>query len=328
VTVQVDIHVRTMVPTDAPGLAACIRRCYGDSYMKRVMYQPAALAELVRASAYSGVVATAGADIVGHIGFNRPNPAATVVEAGTTVVDPEYRGAGLMNRLAQALSGIVVAEGATGFVHFPTTAHTVMQKASLSAGGCDTGVMLAYLPPDARDLTIGGTGNDRLAVTVVYQPLAESPAQAIFLPERYNSLIAGFAERLHLRRSAASGEAKPAGRTDVRQTSDAELGLERLAVHRIGEDIADVVLALALATDTTLIHVDLTMNQPDIHHAVEQLHQTGFAFAAWLPGWNESDVLRLQLVKDPTDGELHPILYSTNANNIATLIRNELQPVP
>lgn len=325
-TAHVDIEVRTMAPTDTPGLAACIRRCYGDAYTKRVMYQPAALAEMVRSRTYNGVVASAGADIVGHIGFSRPNPAATVVEAGTTVVDPNYRGAGLMTRLARALQDSVIAHGSVGFVHFPTTAHTVMQKASVSAGGYETGVMLAYLPPEARDVTIGGTGEDRLAVTVVYQPLIESPARTIFLPERYHSLIGAFAERLRLGRSAARNQANPSGATKVAQTTDVDRGLERLVVERIGEDIADIVHSATSVTDATVIHVDLMMNQPKIHHAVEQLHQSGFAFAAWLPGWNESDVLRLQLLKNSTDGERHPNLHSADANNIATLIRSELHP--
>ncbi len=123
------------------------------------------------------------------------------------------------------------------------------------------------------------------------------------------------------------GRANPDGVTRVLQTSDLDRGLERLAVERIGEDFADHVGSVTSATDATLIHVDLTMNQPEIHHAVEQLHQLGFAFAAWMPGWNESDVLRLQLLRNCTEGELHPNLYSDDANNIVNLIRSELDPV-
>jgi GNAT superfamily N-acetyltransferase len=321
---DVVISVRIMTPTDTPSLAACIRRCYGESYTKRVMYEPAALAAMVGTGVYNGVVATAGNDVVGHIGFDWPNPNATVVEAGTTVVDPNYRGSGLMKRLAQALRESVIAAGAVGFIHFPTTAHAVMQKASLSAGRHETGVMLAYLPPEARDLTIGGSGDDRLAVTVVYQPLADSPQREIFVPDRYANLIQGFAERLRLPRVASVTQAEPSGTTMIRQTPDLDRGLQRLTVEHIGEDLADVVRSAASTDSASLIHIDLAMNQPEIHFAVEQLRQSGFAFAAWMPGWATSDVLRLQLLKNPTDGELKPNLHSVDANNIAALIRNEL----
>ena len=318
------VNIRTMEPADAAGLSACVRRCYGNAYPKRVMYEPVALAEQVRLRAYSGVVATAGADIVGHIGYNRPNPAATVVEAGTTVVDAPYRGAGLMGRLASVLRDNIVAGGASGFVHYPTTAHTVMQKASLQSGGCETGVMLAYLPPQARDLTIGGSGEDRLAVTVVYEPLVEAPARAIFLPARYHDLIGNFAAHLQLRRTFSRIQTEPAGKTTIRRSAEMNGNLERLTIEHIGSDIADVVLTATAQSDASLIHVDLTMNQPEIEHAVAAALAAGFAFSAWLPGWNASDVLRLQLLRNPTANELHPVLYSPPANDLVAFIRSEL----
>jgi hypothetical protein len=314
-----EISIRKMEPVDAAGLAACIQRCYGDSYPKRFMYQPVELATRVRAGTYNGVVAIAGTEVVGHIGYNRPNPAATVVEAGTTVVDASLRGAGLMGRLAVVLRQSIVADGAAGFVHFPTTAHTVMQKASLQSGGCETGIMLAYLPSEARDLTIGGSGEDRLATTV------EAPARTIFVPDRYHDLIAGFADHLRLRRALmrTSGEAR--GETKVQSTVDMHRKLERLTVEQIGKDIAEVVASATATSGATLIQIDIPMDQPEICHAVEALRAAGFGFAAWLPGWNDSDVLRLQLLRGHTTSELHPVLYSPAANALAELIRGELE---
>lgn len=317
------ISVRRMEPADADGLSACIRRCYGDSYPKRVMYEPFALAEQLRSRAYNGVVAMVGTEIVGHIGFLRPTPVATIFEAGTTVVDTRFRGSGLMRRLAIELRENIIANDAIGFVHYPTTAHTVMQKASLASGGCETGVMLAYLPSEARDLTIGGSGEDRLAVTVVYQPLAKAPAREIFLPERYHDLVTSFAKSLGLCRISKHGVASLPGKTKVRLSTELDGYIDRLAVEHIGTDFAEVVATMA-TSDAPLIHVDLMMNQPEIEHAVNMLRANGYAFCAWLPGWNESDVLRFQFPKDLTSSELHPSLYSPHANDIVALIRSEL----
>ena len=319
-----EIDIRTMVPADAVGLAACIRRCYGNSYPKRIMYETSVLAEHIRTRDYNGVVATVGLEVVGHIGFNWPNPAASVVEAGTTIVDASYRGQGIMGRLALVLRDNIVANGAFGFVHFPTTAHTVMQKASVQSGGFETGLMLAFLPPTARDLTIGGSGEDRLAVTVVYQPLIEAPMHTIYLPDRYHALIADLTGHLQLRRCLSRAFEKPAGKTIVRSTAVKHQKLERLTVEYIGEDIAEIIVSATKETDAVLVHVDLGMDQPQIHDAVEALREAGFAFSAWLPHWNKSDVLRLQLLKNPTVGERHPTLHSHAANEIAALIRSEL----
>ena len=319
-----EIGIRAIQPADAAGLCACIQRCYGETYPKRVMYEPVVLAEQVRSRVYNGVVATAGATIVGHIGYRRPNPAATIVEAGTTVVDANYRGAGLMGRLASVLRETIIAEHASGFIHYPTTAHTVMQKASLQSGGCETGIMLAYLPSDARDLTIGGTGTDRLAVTVVYEPLAIAPAREVFLPDRYHDLIAGFTNQLQLRRTFTSVRTELTGQTKVRRTVDMNGDIDRLAFAHIGKDFADILGSAMANGSTRLVHVDLAMDRLELQHAVDALRAAGFAFCAWLPGWDGGDVLRFQLIRNPTTNELNPKLYSAPANDIGALVRTEL----
>jgi hypothetical protein len=322
---EVETNIRTMISADSVGLSDCIRRCYGNGYANQLMYEPTVLAEQLSSRAYRGVVAVRGTDVVGHIGYNFPTPSATVVEAGTTVVDPAHRGAGLLGQLAQALRENIIADGAVGFLHYPTTAHTVMQKASLKSGGWETGIMLAYLPPEARDIAIGGSGEDRLAVTVVYQPLAEALERVLFLPDRYGSLIMDFAKRLQLCRTSAGDHVNPTGATRIRQVTDQHSRRDCFIVDRIGDDLVERIVTAIEVSDAGVCHVDLSMDQPEVHHAVEQLRKLGFAFCAWLPGWSESDVLRLQFLKGSTTGELHPNLHSPAADQLALLIRSELQ---
>jgi hypothetical protein len=319
-----DVEVRPMTPADTQGVSDLIVRCYGDAYPKRVMYRPDELARLVRSRAYNGVVATTGAAVVGHIGYTWPTRAASVVEAGTTVVDPRCRGKGLMGRLAIAMAELLASEGAVGFTHFPTTAHPVMQRASLGAGGRETGIMLAYLPPDTRDLTIAALGEQRLAVTVVYQPVLESSAQSVYLPRRYAGQILGIADALGLRRSAARPFRTPTGESQLDRALDPSRGLERIAVDHIGADIAITVASVVASTPAGLVHVDLPMNDPGIDHAVEQLRSSSFAFAAWLPGWAGHDVLRLQHVAGWSEAELSPTLFSPEAEALMAVIRAEL----
>jgi len=319
-----DIEVRPMTPGDAQGVSGCIVRCYGDAYPKRVMYRPDEVALLVRSHAYNGVVAASGAEVVGHIGFTWPTSASTVVEAGTTVVDPGFRGQGLMRRLGLALAEALASEGAVGFVHFPTTAHQVMQRASLSAGGRETGVMLAYLPAETRDNAMGAVGQERLAVTVVYQPVLKAAPRDIYLPRRYDRLIRGFSDGLELSRSAAGPFRTPRGDNQLDSDFDASRGLLRISVGRIGADLATTAARVVAAHDAGLVHLDLPMDDPAIDHAVEELRRSSYAFAAWLPGWAAHDVLRLQLLVSPSDGELSPSLFSPEARALLAMIRTEL----
>ena len=315
--------VRPVVAADAPGLAALIERCYGDSYPKRVMYRPDELAALIEAGDFNGVVAEGDGAIVGHIGYSWPSREATVVEAGTTVVDPQWRGQGLMMNLAVALAGLIASDGASGFIHFPTTAHEVMQRASLGSGGRETGIMLTYLPPDTRDRT-AASGSGRIAVTVVYQPVAPAAAQELYIPARYEALILGLAESLGLGRSVAGPPVELAGTTEVTRAFEESRGLERVIVERIGSDIGARVKEIAGQSPATLIHADLPMGDPGIDHATGQLLELGFAFAAWLPGWGGRDVLRLQRIATPSSAELAPDLFSPEARGLMELIGTEL----
>lgn len=318
-----EIQVRPMTPGDAQGVSECIARCYGDAYPKRVMYQPEEVAMLVRSRSYNGVVAACGTEVVGHIGFTWPTTASTVVEAGTTVVDPGRRGQGLMGRLGLALGEMVAREGAVGFVHFPTTAHAVMQRASLSAGGRETGVMLAYLPAATGD-AVGAGGEGRLAVTVVYQPVGVARSQNNYVPRRYEGLLTNFADGLGLSRNVAEPLRTPSGDSRFDCVFDASRGLLRISVDRIGADLATAVASAVRSHAAGLVHVDLPMSDAALDHAVEELRLLSFAFAAWLPGWAGHDVLRLQHLPFLSDGELSPSLFSPDANALLTVIRTEL----
>lgn len=317
-------EVRPIRPDDAPMITQLVERCYADGYHKDVMYRPDELAGMIRSGSHNGVVAEAEGMVVGHMAYLWPNENATVVEAGITVVDPGWRGKGIMGRLAVAMGEMLAAGGAIGFVHYPTTAHEVMQRASLSSGGRETGIMLAFLPPETRDHSIAEGGDQRLAVTVVYQPILKSKPQAIFVPGRFEELLLGLAEELGLERTAAQPLRDPAGDTLLEVSPDASPGLEHIRVARIGTDVADRVTSSLAESDARVVHVDLPMNDPGIDYAAGQLKPAGFAYSAWLPCWDGHDVLRLQRIAEPSPLELNPSLFSPEAGFLMEVIRPDL----
>jgi hypothetical protein len=322
--VEPDIEVRMLRPDDSAGLAACIERCYGDSYLKRVLYRADDTAALIRGGDYAGVVAVAHGEIVGHIGHGKPTPAATVLEAGTTIVDPRLRGQGVMARMASEWAASLVAAGATGFIHFPTTAHTMMQRAATANGGRETGILLACVPESTRDRSLEAPGAGRLTVTVVYQPLAAAPAQSIFVPSLYRDRIGGLAEALQLDREILEPGDADAAASEIASSEDDARSLTSIVIERAGADLSDELAGLLARAETRLIHVDLAMNDPGIGAAVDVLRGNGFAYGAWLPGWRGHDVLRAQLVREPTDEELAPTLYTGEAVAMCSSIRREL----
>jgi len=291
------VEIRPLALEDAEKLTACFRRCYGESYVGALFYDPAALrARIVEGRVYSVVAMTANDEIVGHMALTRPHPEALTVELGNTIVDPRYRGHGLAARLGAALFEACRVGGYIGFHHYPTTAHAIMQKLAVQAGGIETGVMLDYIPAgtDYRDL--GGTSeHGRRAVVTVYQPLAPAPARSVFLPRRHEAMLREIYGRAGLERIACTAaERLPSSCTRVRSHVDARRGLLRIEVESAGADLCARVDEIADAHAAAVTHVDVLLSDPAATRAVETLHARGFVFCALLPEFASSDVLRLQ----------------------------------
>ncbi len=155
-------------------MVACFRRCYGDTYPSDDFYDVARLTQRIESGSLRSVVAIVDDTLVGHTGLTVRHPGANAIEAGNTVVDPACRGQGLLGPMAAALTDLCLAQRYLGYVHYPTTAHEIMQKASVRGGGVETGVMLDYIPAETEYRGID-QGIGRLAATVVYQPLTPSP---------------------------------------------------------------------------------------------------------------------------------------------------------
>jgi hypothetical protein len=98
----------------------------------------------------------------------------------------------------------------------------------------------------------------------------------------------------------------------------------RVTVGRIGADVGAAIASTVDTVDVRLVHVDLPLTGPGVESATGALRDTGFGYAAWLPGWAGHDVLRLQRLRDPTGAELAPDLYSPDARAMMADIRREL----
>ena len=209
--------IRRLVPKDALALSELIRRCYGETYGPSVFYDIPALAEMIAKRALCSVVAEYGQQIVGHMGLTVRHSESTVCETGNTVVDPNARGQGLLLKLGMALHDLVLQEGYVGYVHYPTTAHQIMQRVSVAYGGKETGVMLAYVPETTAPKPTGKQSR-HLAATVVFQPLSLVPHRTVTLPEKYQAVIARLYEDLNLDRTVITSSSTVRHRSTFSQS--------------------------------------------------------------------------------------------------------------
>jgi GNAT superfamily N-acetyltransferase len=320
------IAIRPLVPNDAERLTSCFERCYGDSYVVGFFYEPAEIRARMADGRVRSVAAIApDGEIVGHMAMMRPYAGARTVELGNTIVDPRYRGHGLALRLGAALLEACRTGGYVGFHHYPTTAHAIMQKLAVQAGGIETGVMLSYIPEGTDYRELGGKSDKgRIAVVVVYQPLAPAPPRCVFLPARWEAGLREIYARAGLDRSVHAPSASRAGEpTRLRSHADSRRDLLRIEVERSGRDLCDRVGALLVEHPAEVAQVDLLLTDPVVGEAVEVLREHGFFYCALLPEFASGDVLRLQRLRSEPEA-LPDLVYSEARGILAAALADRV----
>ena len=315
--------IRRLVGADAEDLKDCFVRCYGDTYPADVFYDVAALRDRIDRGHLKSVIAVVDGVVVGHTGLTVRYEESRAVEAGNTVVDPAFRGQGLLRQLGTALHKLCEELSYVGYLHYPTTAHEIMQKAAVSGTGRETGIMLGYVPSETTYENVESVQTGRLATTVVYQPISEAPSRDIIAPRRYAELIESFARELDLVRniSTATGSDE-VGHTVIQDTLDERRSLHHIAIRKIGQDMAGLSERFVKDSSADIVHVDFTLDDPRVDEGVEVLLRHGFKFCAWLPEFRHTDVLRMQLINDPAPQIIEPALATRHAKTILDLIKS------
>lgn len=321
-----EIRIRRLEPDDAEALSQLFWRVYGDSYGSPEFYDVDALAERIEARTLRSVVAASSAELLGHTGINVRDGGALVCETGNTVVDPAARGQGLLKRLGGALAELCRFEGFAGYVHFPTSAHEIMQRASVANDGVETGLMLAYVSEQTRYEAIDRAAG-RLAATVAYQPFSAVPARMVRLPERYQILIQNTYAQAGLTRTHAPLKRVPTGARQV----EMQWAARRSVLHGelvAGSDEEFDQLSAAIAEHSPALSlIDLLLDRPEIDAQVARLNSMGFFYSAVLPEFGSSDVLRLQRLGQPSAELFRPELVNPTAQLLLQSIVDDAERV-
>lgn len=176
------LSLRDAHPDDAEALTRLTWRTYGCSYQHDAYYMPDQLRSQIESDAHAGWVSVEpGGAIVAHLAVVLARPGSVVVEGGRGMVEPRYRGLGLMRRLGMAMLEWATQRDVIGVHGHAVTAHTQTQ------GGHDgtiSGILLGYLPPlvEFKGMATEVTRR-RQAVAMTYSALAEQPEQVVHVPE-------------------------------------------------------------------------------------------------------------------------------------------------
>jgi hypothetical protein len=302
------VEIRRMVEGDVAGVAQCVYRCYGYTYVDPSMYRPATLRSWVRAGRLHSVVAVApDGEVVGHCALTFDRSGAVVPEAGKLVVDPRLRGHHLAERLAELRLTVAQELAVPGIWSECVTNHPYSQKEVAAFGGAETGLLMGVTP---AAITMEGLENDeggRHSLMAMWTAVAGTPPGVISVHPRHRELVGAMARATGQDRELRDVVVAPsATHSRVGSSADGALGDGALRVLEVGCDLVERVhhdLEAMASYDLAAVSLDLPLRDPGAAWAVEQLEQLGFFFGAWLPGHERveggcGDVLRLQRVAD------------------------------
>ncbi len=316
-----EFHLERLKPTDAPAICACFERVYGKSYANELFYQPQRLQERIALGLQNCVGAiTPDRTVIGHMAMTT-RPDAASIELGNTVVDLQLRGQGIAWKVGAELTNWARELGYTGYLHYPTTDHHVMQRQSVKSG-FETGLMLGYIPADT-DGKVNDENNKRAglrqAATIVYEPFEFDSPVAVHLPERFADAVEEMRYAIGLRRIWVTPVQSMASLSQYSTETFERRGLTRLIIISAASDVADVIETFSKQAGHCL-QIDFHMSDAGIDLGIASAVDAGFYFCGWLPGFDQSDVLRMQKV-DPGLTDMQPNVVNPTAQLLLQVMR-------
>jgi len=297
------VEIRRLGEDDVPALIACTRRCYGQSYPESDFYEPSYIRSELRARRLLSVGALVGSRVVGHIGTRIPIPGDAVAETIAGIIDPDYRGMGLMSRMGGQMVADYRDLGIVATRHIATGAHDRTQRNIASSGGVATGVLLGHIPAgtDYRGIE-HGFGNARIAAVVYFQAFGPLGPLDVHLPRHYAELVGDLYKQLELERPLVprTHTSSADGSTSVWAGSvhhDTRRGISSLRFGSLAGDATRPAIEFVgevLPQCQAVAYADVPITDRRAPQLLDLLHEKAFCFGALLPGTAASEAIRMQ----------------------------------
>ncbi len=314
---KADYSLRLMRPDESASLARCAYRVYGYTYSTDNFYFPERVRELIQSGLMISVIAvTPEGEIIGHVSVVKDSPEALVGEIGQAIVDPRYRGHGLLDQMMDLINEAIKADGILGTFAEGVTVHPYSQKSALSHGYVETGLLLGFTPATMYFKAIQGDDNrKRRPAVFFYKRVNEEAVRDVYLPSHHAGILRRIYEHSGLKRNYGTRtipELPELSQVNVKVQTEASRAY--LQVMEYGQDLEDLVrfrLRELCTQRIDCIFLDLPLTQPATQRYCASMEMLGFFFGGILPELNDRDVLRLQYVNN-AELELQDVQLASN----------------
>lgn len=302
----IDYDVRMMEPKEAIEISKCAYRSHGYTYFDDHIYYPERIVELNQGSMMFSVVAvTPENSFMGHAALVLEHPEDTIAEMTFAFVNPQYRGAGCLNRLTEFLFEIAAKRRFEGIYAYAVTNHVYSQKAMHKFGLSDCGIFVGTSPETWIFKGISAEKRERISMAVGFRYIKQPTPLVIYAPPHHSAIIEQLYERLGARHTFAAPsllEHRFNQEPAVIETSFlASEGNAEISVASYGTDVIKQVksilrdLCLKQAATVELV---LPLEDRTTYFLTSELEEMGFFFAGIMPRTRFGDALILQYLNN------------------------------
>jgi hypothetical protein len=312
-------------PADAEGVARLYYAVYGDTFPIDYVYDPA---ELIRLNAgldlHQVVGRTQKGDVVGLYALFRNPPGRHIMEGGSWIVHPAYRGTSLAMRMARRVHSQPPERLELDVISGQCVCnHVITQKLGVSLKSLVGALELEAMPPKPDEL--GGGSEGRVSLLDEFEMIHDRP-HTIYLPRQYADTLRSIYASRGLNREFAE-DGLP-GQSTVSSLQDlGEAGLAKITVDELGRDFAGHLAGVESEYPGRHVYQTvLPLGQPGCSMAVEAARAAGYFLGGLLIQWYDQDGLLLQkLAAEPDLSRIQ--LYRQESKDLLELIMSDRKSI-
>ena len=322
------ITIREFAEGDEEGVAYLIYKNYGHSYIKDLFYYPQKILEFHGKKFYS-VIAESNGRIVGHFAFVLV-PESTIAEIGIVVVDPLFKGRGIMNRMIELILKKAGDVGLDAVYGEAIMFHTFSQKSNLSHGFSESALMLGKTPVDITIESNELTKKYKRGAVLVGYHFFHKTRKSLYLPKVYRDQIKQtyVNTKIPFQIKKKKNNLKIPKHIFLNYEFNPPSNIATIRVDRYGKDFKHkffLLISQLRAKHCDMIYADISLeNIPQINKVVKIMNKRGFFYSGVMFLCHEGeDYLRLQLKHSDRVGSKNYVCYSDFCKELSEFIAED-----
>lgn len=284
-------EIRRLHEEEALALARLVYRSYGYSYVSDYLYYPERIVDRLREGRlHSWVAVSEDGELAGHAALMQSGSEAVAVEWGIGVVDPRWRGQGLLKRISvEVMNHAAETPASVLFVHAVTN-HPHTQKSGLELAMQPTALFLGFAPASLEFRHIHDKLSQRESTFIAVRLLKPLPPHPVHLPPRHADLLRRVAAGAGIpltEAGPAAASARPLPATSTFDTMiEPAVNVAIVNLTQVGEDLAAALSAerrRLCREKVDVIYLNVDLSDVWATHAVNTAEAAEFFLAGLTP---------------------------------------------